>query len=343
MPRHPTRWPIWLCAMLLILAVPTLLIVACSPPPPSAGQRYSTQPAAMAQPTSAPAPANPPADEKGPALPTAAPGAAGQASSAARLSSAGPDRMIIKSAEVDLLVTDTDAAVDQVLGVVSDVGGYVLNMVTWQEGSAKLAKVTMRMPFDRYEEALRRLRRIGSVQKESSSGEDVSDEYVDLQAQQRNLEATAERLRSFLAKAETVDQALKVDQSLRAIEGEIEQVKGRLNYLSDRAAFSTITVYIQPERPTPTPAPTLTPTPTPTPVVWNPLSTAGRAGRALVDIYQVIVDLSLWLIIVVVPVFGLPAAVVWWFGWERKKWRPKSGTRNGSSPVATTDPTSGAS
>ena len=246
-------------------------------------------------------------------------GAAGDAAAPFGMPAPAQHRLVIKNAELDLVVPDADAALDQVLGVVSDVQGYVLNSVTWQEGTYKLAKVTLRLPADRFEEAMRRLRRIGRVQKESSSGQDVTDEYVDLESQLRNLEATAERLRGFLDKATTVEESLKVSDTLKNVQAEIEMVKGRLNYLGSRAAFSTITVYLNPERPTATPTPTLTPTPTPTPDAWNPVGTARQASNVLVDVVRALVDLGIWVLIVVVPFFAPPAIIALLLLRRRKK------------------------
>jgi hypothetical protein len=310
-------------SLLFVLLLIVALGAACSPAAPRSpveqdGQRASAEvPVAAPQATSAPpvageAKAGAPADS-----------APETGATAGTVPLARAERLVIKNAEMDLLVVDTDAALDQVLGVVSDVEGYVLNMVTWQEGDAKLAKVTMRMPAERYEEALRRLRRIGEVQKESSSGEDVTDQYVDLQSQERNLEATAERLRSFLDKATTVEEALQVNAKLKEIEAEIEQVKGRLSYLSDRAAYSTISVYLHPQRPTPTPTYTPTPTPTPTVMVWNPGRTAAQAGGVLAGIVKGLVEAGIWL--------GIVAG-----GPERSGWNPLEAPTalHGSRPPA---------
>lgn len=311
-----------LAYFLLLLLIILSVIAACAAPmAKSAGapQLAMEQPAGeavMAAATAAPAPAG--AEEPG----TRGSGGPAEEDKGAASSASGPDqvplsraeRMVIKNAEVDLLVNDTSAALDQVLGVSSDVGGYVLNMTSWEEEGFKLAKVTLRMPADRYEEALRRLRRIGQVQKESSAGEDVTDQYVDLQSQLRNAEATAERLRSFLDKATKVEEALAVNENLKAVEAEIEQIKGRLNYLGDRAAYSTISIYLNPQRPTPTPTPTLTPTPTPTPAAWNPGRTAVRASGVLVDILKALTEAAIWLGIVGVPLFGVPVALVFLLG-----------------------------
>ena len=305
--RHATS------LVFLLLCFALSIAAACSPAAPA--PRHSeagAQP--LAQATAAPA--APPIEEAKAGEADAALGTAGMAAPA---NAPRQQRMVIKTAELDILVTDTDTAVDQVLGVVSDVDGFVLNTVTWQEGGLKLAKITLRMPADRYEEALRRLHRLGQVEKESSTGEDVTDQYVDLQSQLRNLQATADRLRGFLDKATTVEEALKVFESLKQFEAAIEQVLGRLNYLGDRASYSTITVFLYPPRPTPTATPTATPTPTPTPVVWRPVRTAQRAGGVLVDVVKVLVDVTIWLVIVLGPFALVLGGLIWLITRSRRR------------------------
>src|SRR3990172_9309402 len=136
----------------------------------------------------------------------------------------------------------------------------------------------MGVPVDQFETVQRQLRAIAAtVLSDTASGQDVSEEYVDLQSRLTNLEATAAHIREFLAQAQNVEEALQVNARLTEVENEIEQIKGRMNYLKDRAAFSTIVVNLEPRRPTPTP------TPTPTPLAWAPGRTVGggtgKAGR----------------------------------------------------------------
>ena len=80
------------------------------------------------------------------------------------------------------------------------------------------------------------------VVDETAAGDDVTEQYVDLQSQLTNLEATRARIQEFLKDAKTVDEALRINQELANIEAQIEQIKGRMNYLNDRSAYSTITI-----------------------------------------------------------------------------------------------------
>ncbi|MCP4541959.1 MAG: DUF4349 domain-containing protein [Chloroflexi bacterium] len=226
-----------------------------------------------------------------------------------------PNRLIIKNAEINLLVTDTDTAIDRTAQVVVDYGGYIISSRAWHEQwydqNYKHATVTLAVPADQFEQVMRRLRGLAlRVMDETASGQDVTDEYVDLESRLDNLTATRDRIREFLDQAEDVDEALKVNKELAAVEGKIEQVQGRMNYLFDRAAYSTITVQIDPELPKTAPTPTPTPTPTPGPP-WKPMQAVEQAEDELGAILRVLAERVIWFGIVVVPLVGPPALCAW--------------------------------
>ncbi len=224
-------------------------------------------------------------------------------------------RKIIKNAKLDLLVASTDVAVDRITGIIIDHRGYILSTTVWYDDAGyKEATITLGVPVDSFEEVLRRLRDIAiQVQNETASGQDVTDQYVDLESQLRNLEATEARVREFLNKAETVEEALRVNQELSEIERQIEEIKGQMNYLKDRAAFSTITVNLFPQRPTPTttatPTVTATPTATPTSTPWRPGDTFQQASGTLNRLFIFLADTLIWLVVLATP-FVLPVLVL---------------------------------
>ena len=226
------------------------------------------------------------------------------------------DRKIVKNAEVSVLVEDSDIAVDRLTQVVSDSGGYIVSSRVWYQdyygNSLKYATVTVGIPVDQFERALVRLRDLAvRVVDETASGDDVTEQYVDLQSELTNLEATRTRIQAFLEDAKTVDEALRINQELANIEAQIEQIKGRMNYLSDRSSYSTITINFDPEFPTLTPTPTVTPNPTATPVPWNPGQTFDDATDTLGVLYRGIAEFLIWVFVVVLPIVLPPALILW--------------------------------
>jgi hypothetical protein len=231
------------------------------------------------------------------------------------------ERMIIKNGEMRLLVEDTDIAIDQVTQIAADNGGYVLSSQAWSVGWGKSASMTIAVEAENFDLVMRRLRDISlEVLHESASGQDVSAEYVDLQSRLRNLESTRDRLRAFLEEAQTVQEALAVNQELANIEAQIEQVVGRMTYLSGRAAFSTINISL--EMPAPTPTPTLTPTPTPTPAPWSLGPKFQQATETQVRTFHSLTEALTWIVIVPGPylvVLGLIGYGVWRLTRRREK------------------------
>jgi len=241
----------------------------------------------------------------------------------------GDGSMIIKDANVVLEVEDTDVAIDRTTQVVGDLGGYIISSRVWFQdyhgSNYKYATLSMGIPVDEFENAMRRLRALAiRVLDENASGQDVSSEFVDLQSKLGNLEATRDRIRSFLEDAKTVEESLRINQELSNIDDQIEQVKGRMNYLSGRSAFSTITLTLQPQLPTLTPTPTPTPTPTATPTVWNPGATVQNAQKTVTNAYQGIVEMLIWFFVVFVPLLAPPVLIIWllWKFFTRKGNKP---------------------
>lgn len=219
--------------------------------------------------------------------------------------------MIIKNAEIKLLVTDTDIAIDRATQVVGDAGGYIVSSRVWSQPhydgkNYKYAAITIGIPVQEFEHTLSRLRGLSvQVLDETASGEDVTNQFVDLQSQLTNLEATRERIKTFLDSAKTVDEALRINQELSVIESQIEQIKGQMNYLEDRSAYSTITINLEPE------LPELEPVVTPTPNPWNPGETFNNAKETVTFAYQGIVNFLIWLFVVLIPILAPPALIIW--------------------------------
>jgi hypothetical protein len=260
-------------------------------------------------------------------LPTMAPAVEIANASGENIVVQSTNRKIIKNADVRLLVKDTDVAIDRTTQIVGDLGGYIISSRVWYQdyygNNLKYSTITIGVPVDQFEQMLVRLRGLSiRVLDENASGEDVTDQYVDLKSQLENLEATRARIQEFLKDAKTVDEALRINQELANIEAQIEQIKGRMNYLNDRSAFSTITVNFEPDLPILTPVPTITPYPTATLAPWKPGETFGDAKQTVTIAYRGIFEFLIWLFVVVLPIV-LPPAFIIWLLWKFLTRKPK--------------------
>lgn len=272
----------------------------------------------VAYPSSAPSESDAAAQWAGTPMATIAPSAR---------TSASAQRFIIKDGRMTLIVDDTETAVNSAIELTVSLGGYIINQQLFDDDRGhRFAEMRLAFPVFQFEEGMRRLRRLGDVASESASGEDVTDEYVDLNSRLGNLEATRDRIRGFLDDARTVEQALEINDELKRIEEEIAIIQGRINYIRDRSAFSTVDLSVRPFIPTPTPthtptvtptptaAPTATPTMTPTPQVWRPGEKAGEAMAVLADDFQGSADFFIYYGIVTGPwllLLGLMAWLAW--------------------------------
>lgn len=218
------------------------------------------------------------------------------------------DRPVIKRGTVQVMVGNVATAVGETLDLAATFNGYILEQRQWDdEAHFQYASMTIGLPAANFENLFQALKRLGQLQNESATGQDVVDETIDLQSRLDNLYENQDRLRSFLDVAQNVTETLKVHQELLQIEAEIGEVQGRLNFLTNRADAATITIDILPFIPTPTPSPTATATPTPTatplptPATWRPGDTAKVASVQLQEAAQDTADFLIYRVIVCGP------------------------------------------
>jgi hypothetical protein len=162
---------------------------------------------------------------------------------AGQLPAIGPT--VIKTADLEVEVEKGDFrdAVEAAMATAERNGGFVLD-TSVDDVKLGLGSVTLRVPADRFGRALADLQDLGKVERESVSGQDVTQEFIDLEARLRNLEAQERVLLNLMNQAQTVADTIRVQNELTGIQLEIERLKGRLRYLEDQTALSTIHVRI---------------------------------------------------------------------------------------------------
>jgi len=211
------------------------------------------------------------------------------------------ERLVIRTADLDLIVPDTEEALDQIQALAEELGGYVVSLNAYQYEEGLKATVTFRVPAESFDVALDRLRDLATtVRQESVSGQDVTEEYVDLEARLRHLRAKEEQLLEFLDRAEDTEAVMQVYAELSRTQEEIEVVRGRMQYLENQAALATITV-------------TLTPDELAQPLEvggWNLPGTIRNAVETLLNVLEFVVKASIYLLVVVLPTLIIIAAPV---------------------------------
>lgn len=159
------------------------------------------------------------------------------------------ERMIVRTGDIRLAVDDVADSIEQITVMANGLGGYVVSSRVWKEGERLVGRISIRVPAEQYNGAMTSLRNMAvDVTSESTTSQDVTEEYVDLSAQLQNLEATEEQLLNIMEKAETVDDILDVQRELSRTRGDIEQTRARMQYLEQTSSTSLIQVYLDQAR-----------------------------------------------------------------------------------------------
>ena len=163
---------------------------------------------------------------------------------------------VIKTAQVDLRVAhgQIGRVIIQATRVAGNQHGFVLSTDVARESG--YADLVMRVPAARFERALTALATLSgvTVTAQTVTGREVGQEFVDLNARKTNLQAQEGVLRRLMNEAQTVSDTIAVENQLASVQGQIDEIQGRLRYLADQTALSTITVEMR-EHQAPAPPP----------------------------------------------------------------------------------------
>lgn len=147
---------------------------------------------------------------------------------------------VVKTATLQVEVGEKqfEAAQDRALREITEAGGFVQT----SNLTPARASLTFRVPADRFETVLRHLHDLGEVKDEAVSGQDVTEEYVDLEARLRHWKAQEAVFLDLLGRARNVAETVEIRRELSTIQQTVEQLQGRIRYLDDRTGFSTVTL-----------------------------------------------------------------------------------------------------
>ncbi len=212
------------------------------------------------------------------------------------------DQKIIKTGYLDLTVDDVGETASKLSALATGKGGFVQeSSVSERADGTHYGNVTVRVPSDQFETTMTEIKAYAaSVTTESAQGQDVTEQFTDLEAQLRNAKAQEEEYLEILGQAETVEEILMVQSYLSSVRYTIESLEGRIQYLENRTSYSTISVAMSEE-----------------PTVRIPTkdfrfgATVSEAGQALVAILQNLAVAAIWLVVVGGGIL-LPAGLVVW-------------------------------
>lgn len=156
------------------------------------------------------------------------------------------DAKIIRDGTLTIVVSDPAAAVTAVEQIIAELpGAFIAAAEMRRAGDAQPTTLTLRVPAAAFDRALASLRALAEeVLAEQTTARDVTEEYTDLDARLRNLQAAETQLLALVEQADTVEDLLQIEKRLAEVRGEIELLQGRLNVLLDRIALATIRVLL---------------------------------------------------------------------------------------------------
>ncbi|NJD76568.1 MAG: DUF4349 domain-containing protein [Candidatus Methanoperedens sp.] len=155
---------------------------------------------------------------------------------------AGSDRKIISMANIQIEVQSVQAAFNQITNITIASGGFISSSSIYDAGGRNNGRVIIRVPQKNFYPAVEQIESAGTVKSRQISGQDVTEEFIDLEARLGNLKKQETRLQEILKMAATVKDVLEIEHELERVRGEIERLTGRLNYLNQSVEMSTISV-----------------------------------------------------------------------------------------------------
>lgn len=213
-------------------------------------------------------------------------------------------RMVIKDASLSIVVEDPGSTMQAISNLAEDLGGYVVtsNLYRTQtENGLEVpqANITLRVPAEKLDQALEVIKTgAGQVLRENVSGQDVTQEYTDLNSRLTNLERAEEQLANIMDQAKDTEDVLSVYNRLVEIREQIEVIKGQMQYYERSAAMSSLSVNIQANEAV-----------QPLKIGnWQPVGVAKKAIQALINTLKTLANMLIW-----IGLYILPVAVILFF------------------------------
>lgn len=154
------------------------------------------------------------------------------------------DRKIIFNASLSLDVVDAEKAFNDCEILVAKYGGFVAQSSLEKSDTRVLATVVLRVPAAKVTQLMTGLAGLGTITSRSSGSDDVTSQYIDIQARLKVLRAEEEQLIGFLKKATNIKDMLAVQEQLRSVRTEIEQYEGQQRYMDNATSLATVTAQL---------------------------------------------------------------------------------------------------
>lgn len=154
-----------------------------------------------------------------------------------------PTRLTIKTGTINVVVKNIADSVKNIIQYTESKGGWVVSSEVIEQEETHSGNIIVRIPAKTLNEAMTYFKRlVEKVSYEEIQGQDMTEEYTDLQSNLKNLEATEGQLYKIMERTGTIPDVLAVQKELTIVRGQIEQIKGQMQYLKENVKMATITI-----------------------------------------------------------------------------------------------------
>jgi hypothetical protein len=212
------------------------------------------------------------------------------------------ERLVIENADLAIVVKDPKTRMAEINALANEFGGFVVSSNLYQSTSfgkeVPEATIVIRVPSERLDEALDRIKEGAiDIQYENRSGQDVTSQYVDLQARLKAKQAAEAKLLEIMDQATRAEDVLAIYLQVQSVQTEIEQLIAQIKYLEESAALSAISVRLIAEEGT-------------QPIEIGPWTPEGAAKEAIQDLIffvQNFIDFLIRFVLLTLPALLLIA------------------------------------
>lgn len=151
------------------------------------------------------------------------------------------ERKLIKTGNISIEVQSLKESEQALNQFVAEMGGYITN--TWSYTNSFNA--TIKIPADRFEEAMTKAGTLGKTRNRNTNTEDVTDQYFDLKTRIETKITMQQKFQEYLKKADDIKDLLEIERQLNSVTTDIEIMQGQFNRLANQISYSTITVSME--------------------------------------------------------------------------------------------------
>lgn len=235
-----------------------------------------------------------------------------QAGEAEQITSEETSRLVIRTGTINMVVKDITESVKSIIQYTENKGGWIVSSGVTEREEIPSGSVTVRVPAGIFDEAMAYFKGLAEkVSYEGTQGQDVTEEYTDLQSRLRNLEATETQLLKIMERSGTIPDVLAVQRELTNVRSQIEQTKGRMQYLERSAEMATISINLALSEDL---------LPIPPAEKWRPIYVIKLAWGSLLGFLRGISYFLIWISVYVI--IWVPLGIIVWQVrkfWKRRK------------------------